>query len=233
VPSEPPSSATVRSPEYPIPTQLRQATVAVQHLLDKGMSPSNIIIAGDSAGGNIALQLASLLLHPHQSLPLPSTPGPRGADASPSYSESQQPFGGLLLISPCVEFSTDSPSYVRNSARDCIPMSAYQLLADAVRPGITPALRYYVEPVLAPRGWWTGLGRVFPRVLVTAGEHKMPLDQIQACATAISKEVQDTTVFVLPGGVHEDFIDAFASGEGGRGDDYKLVVSWLSKTLGL
>jgi len=186
VPSESPSSATVRSPdkrevdeppidrltialvpEYPLPTQLRQATIAVQHLLDKGMSPSNIIIAGDSAGGNIALQLASLLLHPHPSLPPPPMPDPRGADANPSFSESQQPFGGLLLISPCVGFSTNSLSYVRNSARDCIPVSGYQVFADAVRPGITPAMRYYVEPYLAPWGWWTGLGRVFPRVLDT------------------------------------------------------------------
>ena len=61
----------------------------------------------------------------------------------------------------------------------------------------------------------------------------MPFDHIQACAAAISEEVRDTTVFVLPGGVHEDFMNAFASGEGGRGDDYKLVVSWLSETLNL
>jgi acetyl esterase/lipase len=228
-------SPTALVPEYPLPTQLRQATAALQHLMDKGISPSNIIIAGDSAGGNIALQLASLLLHPHPSLPPPPTPDPRGADASPSSSESQQPFGfgGLLLISPCVEFSTDSPSYVRNGARDCIPVSTYQLLSDVVRPGVTPALRSYFEPCLAPRGWWIGLGRVFPRVLVTAGEYEMPLDQIQAFAAAIEEEVRDTTVFVLPGGVHEDFIDAFVSGEGGRGDDYKQVVSWLSKTLNL
>ena len=233
--AEPPidHSTIALAPEYPLPTQLRQATAAVQHLLDKGMSPSNIIVAGDSAGGNLALQLASLFLHPHPSLPLPPSPDPRGADADPSSSESQQPFGGLLLISPWTEFGTNTPSYVRNSARDVIPMSLYQLLADAVRPGVTHALRYHFEPGLAPRDWWTGFGRVFPRVLVTAGEYEMPLDQIQASAAAISEEVQDTTVFVLPGGVHEDFIDAFASGEGGRGDDYKLVVSWLSKTLGL
>jgi acetyl esterase/lipase len=221
------------APEYPFPTQLRQATAAVQHLLDKGMSPSNITIAGDSAGGNLALQLASVLLHPHPSLPLPPRPDPRGADASPSPSEFQQPFGGLLLISPWVEFATNTPSYVRNSARDVIPASAYQFFADAVQPGVTHALRYHFEPGLAPRDWWTGFGRVFSRVLVTAGEHEMPIDQIQAIAAVITEEEQDTSVFVLPGGVHDDFIDAFASGEGGRGDDYKLVVSWVSKTLNL
>ena len=139
-PSESPSSTTVRSsdehgvddpptdrspialiPEYPFPTQLRQAIAAVQHLLDKGISPSNIIIVGDSAGGNLALQLASLLLHPHPSLPLPPRPDLQGADASPPSFESQQPFRGLLLISPGVRFSTDAPSYVRNSAWDLIP----------------------------------------------------------------------------------------------------------------
>jgi hypothetical protein len=70
-------------------------------------------------------------------------------------------------------------------------------------------------------------------VLVTGGEHEGPIDPILTTAAAISEEVQDTTVFVLPGGVHEDFIEAFWSGEGGRGDDYKLVVSWVSKTLKL
>jgi len=127
----------------------------------------------------------------------------------------------------------DVPSYVCNCVQDLIPLSAYQLFSDAVQLSISPALRYYIEPRLVPRGWWTGLRRVFLQVLVTAGEYEMPLDHIEVSAAAISEEVQDTTVFVLPGGVHKDFMNAFASGEGGRGDDYKLVVSWLSETLNL
>jgi len=220
------------APEYPFPTQLRQATAAVHHLLDKGTSPSHIIIAGDSAGGNLALQLASLLLHPHLSLPLPPALRLPHVVVSPS-SESQQSFGGLLLISPWVEFGTDASSYTRNCERDILPVCTYQLFADAVRPGISPALRFHFEPGLAPRGWWSGLGRIFPRVLVTGGEHEGLIDPILTTAAAISEEVQDTTLFVLPGGVHEDLIEAFWLGEGGRGDDYKLIVSWVSKTLQL
>ena len=221
------------APEYPFPTQLRQATAAVQHLLDKGTLPSNIIVAGDSAGGNLALQLASLLLHPHPSLPLPPTPPLLGADSNPSSGSRQLLFGGMLLISPWVEFGTNAPSYTRNGTRDVVPTSTYQLLADAVQPGITRTLRCHFEPGVAPRDWWTGFGRVFPRVLVTAGEHEALIDQIHPTAAVIAEEVKDTTVFVLPGGVHEDLIEAFGSGEGGRGDDYKLVVSWLSTTLNL
>jgi len=64
-------------------------------------------------------------------------------------------------------------------------------------------------------------------------EHEDFIDPILITAAAISEEVPDTTVFVLPGGVHEDFIEAFGSGEGGRGADYNAVVSWVSKTLQL
>jgi len=220
------------APECPFPTQLRQAVAAVQHLINKGVSPSNIIIAGDSAGGNLALQLASQILHPLPSLPA-LRPPPAAADTAAGSSKSLQPFGGILLISPWTELATDSPSFTRNSARDIIPTSAYRFLSEAVQPGVTPELRHHIEPALAPQGWWADLGRVFPRVLITAGEHETLIDQINTTATAITKCVQDTTVFVLPGGLHEDFISAFGALEGGRGDDYKLVVSWVSETLKL
>jgi len=222
------------APEHPFPKQLRQTVFAVQHLLDRGLSPSNIIIAGDSAGGNLVLQLASQLLHPHPSLPTlqPQQPHPvTDTDISPL--EFPEPFGGMLLISPWTEFNTDAPSFRRNRTRDMIPPHSYQLFADIVRQGITPALHQHLEPGITPPGWWNGLGRVFPRVLITAGEHEGLVDQIQRMAAVIAEQVQDTTVFILPGGVHEDFIDAYASGEGERGDDYKVVVSWLSASLRL
>ncbi|KAH9986326.1 Alpha/Beta hydrolase protein [Russula compacta] len=117
------------APECPSPTQLRQAIAAVQHLLDKGLSPSNIIVAGDSAGGNLVLQLASQLLHPHPSLPTlrphhrapaaraPPPPPPPPPNPNPRGPSS---VGGALLISPWVEFGTDAPSYARNATRDIV-----------------------------------------------------------------------------------------------------------------
>ena len=112
-------------------------------------------------------------------------------------------------------------------------MNSWQIFGDLVRPFIVPALHNHLEPGIAPHGWWKGLGQVFPRMLITAGEYEGILDSIERAGTVIAEEVKDTTVFVLPGGVHEDFIEAFASGEGERGDDYKLVVSWLSASLKL
>ena len=88
-----------------------------------------------------------------------------------------------------------------------------------------PAWHNHLEPGIAPLSGWKGLGRVFPRVLVTAAEYECGLDPIQGTVAEIAEEVKDTTMFVLPGGVDEDFIFAFASGEGGEGEDYKLVMS--------
>jgi acetyl esterase/lipase len=69
------------APEYPFPTQLRQALAAIEHLLGKGLSPFNII-AGDPAGGNLVFQVASQMQHPHTSLP--------------TVPLLQEPFAGLL-----------------------------------------------------------------------------------------------------------------------------------------
>lgn len=197
------------------------------------MSLSNIIIGGDSAGGNLALQLTSQLLHPHPFLPALQIPSRASTEPNVTSSGFPGPFGGMLLISPWLEYNADAPSFARNRERDMMPLNGWQLCADIARQGIVPALHNYIEPGIAPRDWWKGLKRVFPRVLITAGEYECIVDSVQKIGAVIAEEVKDTTVFVLPGGVHEDFIDAFASGEGGRGDDYKLVVSWLSASLKL
>jgi hypothetical protein len=75
---------------------------------------------------------------------------------------------------------------------------------------------------------------VFPRLadlgemLITAGEYEGLVDSIQRTTAGIAEEVKDATVFIFPGGVHEDFIGAFASGEGGTGDDYCTCSSLAS-----
>ncbi len=55
-------------------------------------------------------------------------------------------------------------------------------------------------------------------------QHEMFIDQIHPTSAAIAEEVKDTIVFVLPGSVHEDFIEAFGLGEGGKGHDRKLAL---------
>jgi len=58
------------APEDPFPAALEDAVTAYRWLLAQGISPSNIMIAGDSAGGGLCL--ATLLALRDQGIPLPA-----------------------------------------------------------------------------------------------------------------------------------------------------------------
>ena len=57
------------SPEYRFPAQLEDALGAYRWLLDNGTNPNELVVGGDSAGGNLAIAL--LLLARDLKLPLP------------------------------------------------------------------------------------------------------------------------------------------------------------------
>ena len=75
------------APEYPFPAGLEDCTNAYQWLLRKGFKPSNIVIAGDSAGGN--LTLTTILKLRDKGIPFPK---------------------GAVCLSPCTDMSF-SPSH--------------------------------------------------------------------------------------------------------------------------
>jgi acetyl esterase/lipase len=207
------------APESPMPIQLRQANAALTHLLNKGIPPANIIIGGDSAGGNLVLQLLSHILHP-----LPSIP------ALPALA---QPLAGALLISPWCASSVEAPSYTRNDSKDLLPTRFYKSVGVLVKEGLTPELEPYFESLLAPDTWWNGLDGVCARILITAGENEGLLDDALKMGTVISRHVQDTTTVAEPGAVHEEVIVKFAAGEGGTGKDYDTIVAFLSRSFGV
>jgi acetyl esterase/lipase len=82
-------------PEHAYPTALDDCLAAYQTLLAQGMAPSQIVVAGDSAGGALSITLALRL----KKLGLP-------------------PPAGLLLISPVTGVALDSASHQRYRHRD-------------------------------------------------------------------------------------------------------------------
>lgn len=58
------------APEYPYPAALRDAADAYRWLLTQGVTPNNIIFAGDGSGGGLAL--STLLALRNAGLPLPA-----------------------------------------------------------------------------------------------------------------------------------------------------------------
>ena len=85
------------SPEHRFPAQLEDALSAYCWLLETGTDPENLIFAGDSAGGNLAL--ASLLTARDRKLPLPAL---------------------VVALSPATDLEGERASLTRNQASDWI-----------------------------------------------------------------------------------------------------------------
>jgi acetyl esterase/lipase len=85
------------APEYTFPAALEDALKAWDWLLQKGYKEENIIIAGDSAGGNLALALTLKLRDADRPLPK-----------------------ALVLMSPWADMANQGPSHTHNQNKDPI-----------------------------------------------------------------------------------------------------------------
>ncbi|MEH7248606.1 alpha/beta hydrolase [Neobacillus niacini] len=83
------------APEHPFPTAIEDTLRIYQWLLKQGYEPSNIIFAGDSAGGG--LSVAATLVLKDQSDPLPAA---------------------VVCLSPWVDLKSSGASYIKNSEKD-------------------------------------------------------------------------------------------------------------------
>jgi epsilon-lactone hydrolase len=86
-----------RSPEHVHPAAVHDVVAAYQWLLEQGIEPGHIAIAGDSAGG--ALSIAGQLLARERNLPLPA---------------------GSMLMSPWVDLEVSGGSWVTNKSREVL-----------------------------------------------------------------------------------------------------------------
>jgi hypothetical protein len=102
---------------------LRGIVAALSYRIDATHGqPSNIIIAGDSAGGNLTM---SLIVHLHH--PCPHVP----------VVKPEAPLGGLALISPRVSCWTDYPSFANETLGVIAPGALHEsnaVILDRVNP---------------------------------------------------------------------------------------------------
>ncbi len=111
------------APEHPYPAGLEDCVSSYKWLLSKGIKPENIVIGGDSAGGNQTL--ATLLKLRDEGISLPA---------------------GAIALSPGIDYTTESKTITTNAATDPILadvglfwwISAYLAGADPYDPYISP-----------------------------------------------------------------------------------------------
>lgn len=162
------------APEQKYPTQLRQAIELLRYLVEsEGRSPSDIIIGGDSAGGNLTLSVLSHLAHPHPNIPALNLPSKLHA---------------ALLISPWCSFNTHTPAYIANAERDCFDARPLARWSAAFLGSDSPfAGDFYSEPVTAPASWWEDTANVIDEVLIWAGGNEILLDGIEEFSRRFTK----------------------------------------------
>lgn len=155
------------TPRGRYPTQLRQAIEGLRYILNEtGRSPSNVMIGGDSAGGNLAMATLLHLTHPHPEIePL-------------SLSES---LAGAFGFAPWINFNRDWPSMEENLYKDIIPLSSLENWSTAyLNNGEGDS---WSEPSRAPLEWWKDVKT--ERILILAGADEILLSPIEDFATKI------------------------------------------------
>ncbi|KAH7071863.1 alpha/beta hydrolase fold protein [Paraphoma chrysanthemicola] len=158
------------------PRQLEQATLALGHLTKiEGKRCSQIILCGDSAGGNLTLALLSHIMHPHPDVQRLSAPIDK--------------FRGVILISPWVSFSQTAQSFTSNAYRDVLDNGTLKTWANAFLGGAEPD--EYTEPLTAAPEWWSNMPA--EKVLITAGEHEALRDDILEFGSKV-KDLNHPTV---------------------------------------
>lgn len=171
-------SLSVLIVDYPLtplitfPTQFQEAVNAVRYVLETGgYEPSQIILGGDSAGGNLAAAVVLHCMQPsHHVAPLTAV--------SPTSR-----FKGLLLLSPWVSFDTTFPSFTKSPGKDYIQAETEKGWSDCYVGQGEPCI--YNEPGLASATQWKDIP--VQDILVTAGADEVLID-------GITKWVEDIQV---------------------------------------
>jgi acetyl esterase/lipase len=160
------------APEHPYPAAVDDALAAYEALLEGGTAPSDIVLAGESAGGGLAV--ATLVSAREHGLPMPAA---------------------ALLMSPYADLTLAGATM--ETKRDADPLLSREALQARIpdyTAGQDPALGL-ISPVFADL---SGL----PPLLIQGGTHEVLLDDaVRLARQAATADVQ-VTLDITPGVPH-------------------------------
>jgi acetyl esterase/lipase len=150
------------TPHEAYPSQIREAVETLRYILeDIGRLPGEVLIAGDSAGGNLCLAILSHLKHRLEDIPELIV---------------NEPLKGAILLSPWLSFSHDWPTATLNKHRDIDAQEVTSRWSQLYLNG--RASNNFVEAVDASEEWWGDIQ--VEQTLVLAGADEVLLDPIKA-----------------------------------------------------
>ena len=162
-----------RMPEAVYPAQIDDAVASYEWLLKQGYSGSNIALAGESAGGNLVLELALRLRDGH--LPLPSS---------------------MVAMSPIMDLTASGASTRTNAARDPV------LQRDGLL-GVTRVYMHGGDPRSAAASPLFADLHGLPPLLLQVGAGEILLDDSLRMAQVAAGDEVAVELQVWPGMVHQ------------------------------
>jgi epsilon-lactone hydrolase len=160
------------APEHPHPAAVEDGLAAYAGLLESGAAPSRVVVAGDSAGGGLAV--AALLAARDQGLPQPAA---------------------VAVFSPWADISRSGASMRTKDGTD--PLFSYDAMgwfADRFMPAGDRSAPL-ASPVFATLA---GL----PPLLIQVGSHEVLLDDAVRLAASAGRDDVEVTLQVAPEGTH-------------------------------
>jgi epsilon-lactone hydrolase len=160
------------APEHPFPAALDDAMDAYRWLLTQGFLPTGIVLAGDSAGGNLAA--ATVLRIRDEGLPKPA---------------------GLYLISPWLDLTLSGDSYEVRASHD--PILTQETMREVVQLylGLIDGQYPYVSPAY---GDLSG----FPPLMIQVGADEVLLSESLAFARKAALHGVGVRLHVWPEMIH-------------------------------
>jgi monoterpene epsilon-lactone hydrolase len=160
------------APEHPFPAALDDAVAAYRWLLGRGLAPSRVVVAGDSAGGG--LTVATLLALRDRGLPRPA---------------------GGACISPWVDLTCSGATYATKATVDpIVTRESVEMMAQAYAGAGDPK-----APLLSPL--YADL-RGLPPLLVQVGSDEVLLDDSLGLGERARAAGVDVTVEEWPAMIH-------------------------------
>lgn len=161
------------APENPYPAAFEDGMVMWDYLMHQGYGASNVIMAGDSAGGNLTLELTLALKEQNRKLPK-----------------------ALVLFSPWTDMTATSESYSIHASDD--PILTYDYII-TVRNAYVGADADFTDPHLSPL--FADL-KGFPPTLIQVGTNEVLLDDSIKLHDKLKQEGCSAIIQEYPDGWH-------------------------------
>lgn len=181
--------------------------------MNLGVDPQNMQLMGDSAGGNLVLQVLGHLLHPLESERVPALSLPA-------------PFKGAYVMSPWVDLSDIFGTLSSGEKTDILTVATIKSWG-AQSLGPVPAKHLdYIEANSAKEDWWKGVDAFVDRVLITAGQDECLKNEIIRFQSVFDN-FHSHVKLEIHEGIHNDPFFDFAVGEK-NGNTTNMIIDWLT-----